>query len=295
MRRPSFTVTALAAMAGLCLGATGGARADDGDDGAKVDKSGFSLFNPTPDSALRSFNPDRPAKSTGPYTVDAGRVQLEADFATFTLQKLDGVRTTSVLAPNPNLKIGLTSFMDIQVNLAPFMWLGVEDKLAGTNDHWSGQGDLYLRSKINVWGNDGGKSAFALIPWLKVPTAAAGLGNDATEGGLIAALQMSLPGDSSLLFNSEVDWLKDATAGGYHGNYINAIGITVPVVKDVAFTGELWSQVTDDPDGTTHQLSFDAALAWAVRPNLQLDAGVNIGLSRDTPQLQLYSGVSYRF
>ena len=145
----------LAAAASVSVGTV---RAEDG--GAQaVDKSGFSLVNPVPDSALRSFNPDRPAKSTGPYTVDAGRVQLESDFAVYTFQKADGVRTVSVLAPNPNLKIGVTSFLDLQVNLAPFMWLGSEDKGAGTKDHWSGQGDLYLRSKINLWGNDGGKSA----------------------------------------------------------------------------------------------------------------------------------------
>lgn len=270
-------------------------RAEDGDGAQAADKSGYSLVNPVPDNALRSFNPDRPAKSTGPYTVDAGRVQLESDFATYTFQKVDGVRTVSVLAPNPNLKIGVTSFLDVQVNLAPFMWLGTEDKGAGTTSHRSGQSDLYLRSKFNLWGNDGGKSAFAFIPWVKVPTAASGLGNGATEGGVIAALQVSLPGDASLLLNSEVDWLKDSSGDGYHGNYINAVGVTVPVVEGLSLTTELWSQLTDDPAGTTTQLSFDAALAWQVRPNLQLDAGANVGLTHDTPQLQLYTGVSYRF
>ncbi len=269
------------------------ARADDGD--PMPDKSGYHLFNPVPDSALRNFSPDRPAKSTGPYTIDAGRVQLETDFAVFSLQKVDGVRTTSLLAPNPNLKIGITNFLDVQINLAPFMALRIEDKVAATDARWSGQGDLFLRAKLNLWGNDGGKTAFALIPWLKAPTAAEGLGNRATESGLIGSLQVSLPGDASLLFNSEVDWLKDATAGGYHGNFINAAGITVPVVKDVSFTAEIWSQITDDPDGTVRQYSADVALAWTVHPNLQLDAGANFGLNRDTPQLQLYSGVSYRF
>ena len=270
------------------------ARADD-DDKPAPDKSGYHLFNPVPESAMRSFSPDRPTKSTGPFTVDAGHAMLEMDFFYFTRQKLDGVRTTTLLGPNPNLKIGLTSNIDVQINLAPFMTLSVEDKIAGTNDRWSGQGDLFLRSKIALWGNDGGKSAFALVPWLKAATAANGLGNGATEGGLIAALQVSLPGDASLLFNSEVDWLKDATAGGYHGNYINAVGVTVPVVKDVSFSAELWTQVTDDPDGTVRQVSFDTALAWQVQPNLQFDVGANFGLNTATPQLQLYAGVARRF
>lgn len=292
VRRLCAVVGFGAAFAGLAVSS---ARAADDDDGPKPDKSGYTLFNPVPDSALRSFSPDRPAKSTGPYTVDAGRVQLESDFATFTLQKVDGVRTTTVFGPNPNLKIGITNFLDFQMNLAPFMALRIEDKDAETNERWTGQSDLFLRAKLNLWGNEGGKTAFALIPYVKVPTAATGLGNGATEGGLIGALQVSLPGDASLLVNSEVDWQKDATAGGYHGNYINAIGITVPVVKDVAFTAELWSQITDDPDGTVRQYSADIALAWTVRPNMQLDVGANFGLNKDTPQLQLYSGIAYRF
>ena len=40
---------------------------------AAADKSGYTLFNPTPDDALRTFSPDRPTKSNGPLTVDAGR------------------------------------------------------------------------------------------------------------------------------------------------------------------------------------------------------------------------------
>ena len=41
----------------------------------------YNLFNPTPDDHLRPFNTDRPSKTDSPITVDAGRFQLEADFA----------------------------------------------------------------------------------------------------------------------------------------------------------------------------------------------------------------------
>ena len=37
-----------------------------------ADKSSYSLFNPTPDSALRDMATDRPDKTESPYTVDAG-------------------------------------------------------------------------------------------------------------------------------------------------------------------------------------------------------------------------------
>jgi hypothetical protein len=47
-------------------------------------------------------------------------------------------------------------------------------------------GDLFLRTKVNLWGNDRGKGAFALIPFVKAPTTPQGIGNGATEGGLAA-------------------------------------------------------------------------------------------------------------
>jgi hypothetical protein len=43
------------------------------------------------------------------------------------------------------------------------------------------------------------------------------------------------------------------------------------------------------------QYSFDTALSWTVRPNLQLDIGANFGLNSATPNLQLYAGMSQRF
>lgn len=43
------------------------------------------------------------------------------------------------------------------------------------------------------------------------------------------------------------------------------------------------------------QVSADVAAAYLVAPTLQLDAGANFGLNRDTPDAQLYVGVSKRF
>ena len=85
--------------------------------------------------------------------------------------------------------------------------------------------------KINLWGNDGGTSAFALISYVKAPTAPVGIGNGATEGGVIAPLSFSLPNDFTLLFNSEVDALKDSTGSGYHANFINLVNLSRPIVK----------------------------------------------------------------
>ena len=259
------------------------------------DKSGYSLFDPVPDSRMRDFAPDRPAKTTGPTTVDAGHVQYELDFASYNFQSSDGIHSRSWVAPNPTIKIGLTNSLDLQLNMAPYTGVSVSDSRTRTSSTVEGVGDLVVRAKWNLGGNEGGKTAFAIIPFIKVPTAPNGIGNGATEGGALASLQVSLPKGLSLVLNSEVDALKDSLPDGHHTRYVNAAALTVPVVKDVSFTTEIWSSVDRDPAGTVVQASIDAAFAWTVRPNLQLDVGANFGLNAATPRFELYGGLAQRF
>jgi Putative MetA-pathway of phenol degradation len=266
------------------------------DDAPAPDKSQYNLFNPTPDAALRSFAPDRPAKGTGPTTVDAGRVQVEMEAFNYARTRADGVTTTQWVGPNPTIKIGLTSQVDFQLTWAPFQQVKIHDSFAGTTDKFSGDTDLILKSKINLWGNEGtGKTAFAIVPFVKLGTAPVGLGNRATEGGVILPYSLSLGNDITLAFTSELDYLRNTVGHGYHAGYVNSIGLSGPLVKDVTLTAELWSSINRDPLVTIRQYSFDTALAWTARPNLQLDVGANFGLNKDTPAIQVYSGVSRRF
>ncbi len=155
--------------------------------------------------------------------------------------------------------------------------------------------DTFARINVNQWGNEGGQSAFALIPYVKLPTAPPGLGNGAVEGGVITPLSFSLPDNYTLLFNGELDALRDNAGGGYHPNMIALANLSRPIVKDVTVLAELWTDLNLDPDRFTRQASLDLAVEWTVRPNLQLDWGVNIGLTRETPGIQLYTGLSQRF
>jgi hypothetical protein len=43
------------------------------------------------------------------------------------------------------------------------------------------------------------------------------------------------------------------------------------------------------------QASADVALAYAFSKDLQLDFGANTGLTADTPDLEVYTGLSVRF
>jgi Putative MetA-pathway of phenol degradation len=262
---------------------------------AKPDKSQYWLFNPVPTDQMRSFSTDRPTKSNVPYTVDAGHFQYETDLVNFTHQVSGTTRTDTLLIPNPTFKVGVTNNADLEVNVPFIDGVRTYGTAGGPSATQWGIGDTYLRSKINLWGNDGGETAAAIIPYVKAPSAPVGIGNGAVEGGLIGPVAFSLPNSFTLLLVPEIDVLKDSLTSDYHGNYVFDVNLSREVVKNVTAYVELWSDYNADPTATATLMSFDVALAWVILPNTQIDVGANFGLTSATPAVQVYAGLSQRF
>jgi len=134
------------------------------------DKSGYTFFNPTPDGQLRDFAPDRPPKADSAYTVDAGRFQYETDLVNYSQTNFGGVTTKLYQAFDPVWKFGLTNWMDFELQYGGYQNLAATDDATGAVvARSSGFGDVFVKSKINVFGNDGGSAALALIPYVKIP------------------------------------------------------------------------------------------------------------------------------
>ncbi len=293
MGKVKWAVAAILALSAVA----GGALADDAPAAPPPDKSGFNLFNPTPEADLRPFCTDRPTKSTGPCTVDAGHFQYESDVFNLTYDTSGGDDTTTLLYTNPTFKLGLTNTIDAELNIAPWETITTKDRATGKTAHASGVGDLFLRLKANLIGDDGGDVSVALEPYVKVPTAPRGVGDGAVEGGLIVPVQINLPANWSLTIDPEGDVLKNAANFGDHLNISGLLSFSRPVSKTVTLSLEVWADGNFDPQGTVTQASFDIGAAWipASHPNFQLDGGVNLGLNNQTPAAQAYVGVSQRF
>ena len=159
----------------------------------RADKSGFTFFNPTPDALLRELATDRPDATESPLTVDAGRVQVEMDFANRTRNRLDGVRTTGWAVAPFNLRLGLTPCFELGVFVAPWQ-RETERPRVGPKEKRAGFGDTTVRGKLNLGGNDGGPLAWGLMADLKRPTAAGGVSNGTCEGALPLPVASELGG-----------------------------------------------------------------------------------------------------
>lgn len=234
---------------------------------------------------------DRPTKSNATCTVPQGSWQLESDVSSVTRNQTGGTATTTSYVMNPYLKYGVGEHEDIEINWAPNV--RVRNTGDGASHTLSGAGDVYLRFKARLV-NDGIFS-LALIPYIKAPTAAHGIGNDRWEGGLIAPIGVALPNSFSLLLGPEVDALADSRGTGRHAAYTNLINLSHPLSSRISIAVEYWMQDNHDPAGTIRQRSADVALTFAANRNLQFDIGANFGLNDATPDRQFYLGVSARF
>ena len=88
LRRACLRLSAFAAYASTCI-SIDAAWAQS----AKVDKDQYSLFDPLPESEMRSFSTDRPTKSNVPYTVDVGHNQYETDLFDFSFLRSGSTST----------------------------------------------------------------------------------------------------------------------------------------------------------------------------------------------------------
>src|SRR5438552_1973140 len=75
------------------------------------DKAEYNLFHPTPPALMREMSADRPDKTDCPFTVDAGHIQLEMDYANLTYNRPNSqrgnVKSTSYEILPMNIKVGL--------------------------------------------------------------------------------------------------------------------------------------------------------------------------------------------
>ena len=265
---------------------------------ADVEKSQFNLFNPTPHELMREMSTDRPDKTESPYTVDAGHFQIEMDVLNYAYDRYNGepgnVSIESVSIAPMNLKVGLWNRADFQLVLETYNHVRVHNNAAGTVDQSRGFGDIIPRFKFNLWGNDGGTTALAVMPYVKLPTNQDDLGNNSVEGGVIVPLAVSLPAGWGMGLMTQLDFLRDEASDGYHPSFVNSITFSHDIVGNLGGYVEFFSEVsTEDEDDWVG--TIDVGFTYSLTDDIQLDAGINIGVTQSADDVNPFLGISWRF
>jgi hypothetical protein len=249
------------------------------------DKSGYTLFNPTPREHMREMSTDRPDTTESAYSVDAGHFQVESTLFGFAK---DG-NVEGLTFAESNFKLGLTNSTDLQL-VVPFY-----EHVRGDGIDEGGIGDLQVRFKWNLWGNDegDGSSALAVMPFIKAPTAGHDLGNDKVEGGLIVPVTVDLLDGLSFAAMAEVDFVHDDESGDYAADFINTVTLGIELSECWGSFVEFISVAT-----TRQEASWEgyakAGVTYAVSDDFILDAGAAVGVNDAAEDFGAFVGFSWR-
>lgn len=189
-----------------------------------------------------------------------------------------------------NLKVGLTNNIDFQVVLESYL-LSYSSSMLGKTDSKGGFGDTTARLKINLWGNDE-KTAFGLIPFLKIPTNTFN-SNKYFEGGVIFPAQFDdLPLDFSLGAMLVWNYARNEETNSYNNTLISSVTVGHDLIEKLSGYVELYS------DKNLHNndwiVTFDSGLNYLITENLKFDCGVNWGLTKEADDINPFIGISAR-
>ena len=263
-----------------------------------LDKSQHHLFNPTPRALMREMSTDRPDKTESPYTVDAGHFQIEMDVFNYAYDRYNpehqDIRVESLSIAPMNLKAGLCNSVDLQLVVESHTSVRIDNRVAPRKERHQGFGDVTPRLKVNLWGNDGGSTAFAVMPYVKLPTNQDGIGNNSVEGGVILPLAVALPHGVGMGLMTQFDFVRDESEGGHHPEFVNTITFSRDLVGDLGGYVEFFSLVSSE-SSSPWVGTFDMGLTYGLTEDIQLDAGINVGVTRSAEDLNPFLGISWRF
>ncbi len=258
--------------------------------GQQAHQENYSLFHPVPQGLMREMETDRPDVTESPFTVDAGHFQFETDLVRLIRETSESKQTHTLLINQFNLKIGLTGSMAIQIGFQTYGRQEEKEPASGSKTTQDGYGDMNIRIKQNLIGNDHGNFVLALLPYVKFPTSK--YEDDSRfEGGLIIPMLYKFPGEWKLGFQVEADRLKDKDQHAMHTEFLQSLTVSHPLLKDIEGIAETYYTY----DFKAHQFSnfINAAVQMEVAKDFKLDAGLNYGIQH-TAEKHYFIGASYR-
>ena len=80
------------------------------------------------------------------------------------------------------------------------------------------------------------------------------------------------------------------------GDLLKPTGCRFEVLSCQMLSGEVMARIRDeDPEGHATTLTGGVSLGWQPSGSTQFDVGANLGLDRNSPDVELYIGAARRF
>jgi hypothetical protein len=192
-----------------------------------------------------------------------------------------------------NIRVGVLNNLEFDMIFDDYILSRTQPPKARALDGTSGFGDITLRFKLNLWGNEGGSTAVGLIPYVKLPLNASDLRNGQTEGGIILPVDVKLRGGWDLGMMTEWNFVTDGGAG-YDSEFVNSVILGHGITKKLSGYIEFLS-IVGTASGFRWVGQVDGGLTYNLTPNTQLDIGCNFGVTKSAPDFNPFVGFAIRF
>jgi hypothetical protein len=246
-------------------------------------------------AAARDYCPDRPGIGTPPCTIEPGKLSVEMSGVDWTLDKTPDARTDTILAGDLALRYGIADHAELRLGWTPYGHVRSRDIASGAIDRQGGTGDVTIGLKRNLVDPEGKGFSIALLPNVSLPVGGQAIGAGDWGASLAVPLSVPLSDVVSLGLTPQIDAAVDQDRHGRHLSYDLAGGFSIAATDRLNLAIEAEILRDDDPAGATTQALAGASAGLMLGDDLQIDAGSQVGLNGDTPDLRVYVGVSRRF
>jgi hypothetical protein len=238
--------------------------------------------------------PIRAQTSDDPGVLGTGHAMIEVDVY-HTLYRDAGVRTETLNVAPVLVTYGLNERTDFGIGFDSYYRERVKN--AGTTAETSDWRDITLRCKYSLWGHDrpepsAGDTAFALLPYLKLPLKWGDAGSDLVEGGLIFPFSVILPSDFLIVVMTEFDAVADTTDTRHEFQWIESVVLSRAFSEKISAYIELYSVMPAEA-ALDWSLQTNFGVYYAFTPDFYLDCGCNFGVTRSAPDFEPFVGITY--
>jgi len=244
---------------------------------------------------LRDLCSERPGLDTPACTVDPGHLQIEIGVGDWTLDKQPDSRTDTIMAGDISARYGIGGSTEIRLGWAAYGHSRTRDRATGVVDRLSGTGDVTVGLKQNLSNPSGDGFSIALLPYATLPTGKNGVGAGDWGAGLLVPTSYALSAVFTIEMTPEWDAAVNRDGKGRHSAYGSAAGLNMKLNEQWSVSVETQVVRDRDPAGHSSQALAGAFLAWQPRDRIQFDAGTQAGLNRNTPDVEIYFGITEKF
>jgi hypothetical protein len=219
-------------------------------------------------------------------TIGRGRVQVEVDMFSRSTGSDGDVDQYVWSVGSTTARVGLSRKTELQVSYEPYTEVRRIHQILCEDDRVRRAGDVTVGGKFAVWGGNG-RSAFAVMPFVSVPTASTG----GMSGGVALPLETSLGYGFTASLTTIIESAPSASEGS-RVKVSQSASVGRQLMGRVAGYASVLGSQAAQLGGVATMASGGVTIG--VTQNLQVNGGASVALSGVSDQSSAYLGFVIR-